>query len=135
MEELETLVTDWLAKMMGLPSRSHFLFESPKEVAASSDGEGGGGCLTSSSSEAVLNCLLAARAVAIKRLQAERPEEPPVAHLGRLVAYCSTESHSCVEKAAMVAFVRLRILKPAAEDLSMTGDIIEKVLYTELWYQ
>ena len=40
--------------------------------------------------------------------------------LSKLIAYCSKEAHSCVEKAAMIAFTKLRILDPD-ENLSLRG--------------
>ncbi|XP_050577231.1 aromatic-L-amino-acid decarboxylase-like isoform X1 [Bombus affinis] len=102
--ELETIVCDWFGKAIGLPT--DFLYFSP--------GSKGGGVIQGSASECVLVCMLAARAQAIGRLK----ELPAHAHLdetallGKLMAYCSRESHSCVEKDAMICFVKLRILEP-----------------------
>ena len=46
--------------------------------------------------------------------------------LSKLMAYCSKEAHSCVEKAAMISFVKLRILEPD-ENCSLRGDILKQV--------
>ena len=47
--------------------------------------------------------------------------------LSKLMAYCSKESHSCVEKAAIVGFVKLRILVPDENHVLM-GDILRKAM-------
>ena len=47
--------------------------------------------------------------------------------LSKLMAYCSKESHSCVEKAAMIGFVKLRILEPD-ENNELTGDILRNAM-------
>ncbi|XP_034248276.1 tyrosine decarboxylase [Thrips palmi] len=100
--ELETIVVDWLGKAIGLP----------KDFLALAEGSKGGGVIQTSASECVLVCMLAARAQAIKRLKLQEPGAEEGVLLGRLMAYCSKESHSCVEKAAMISFVKLRILEP-----------------------
>jgi len=68
--------------------------------------------LQSSASECILVSMLAARAQAIKNLKKENPDTEDSTFLPRLVAYCSQEAHSCVEKAAMISLVKLRILEP-----------------------
>ncbi|KAJ1527822.1 hypothetical protein ONE63_007767 [Megalurothrips usitatus] len=100
--ELETIVVDWLGKAIGLPV----------DFLAFAEGSKGGGVIQTSASECVLVCMLAARAQAIKRLKQQEPGAEEGLLLGRLMAYCSKESHSCVEKAAMISFVKLRILEP-----------------------
>lgn len=100
--ELETIVLDWLGKAIGLPD--HFL--------AFKDGSKGGGVIQTSASECVLVTMLAARAQAIKRLKQQHPFVEEGVLLSKLMAYCSKEAHSCVEKAAMICFVKLRILEP-----------------------
>ena len=42
------------------------------------------------------------------------------------MAYCSKEAHSCVEKAAMIGFVKMRILEPD-ETCSLRGHILREV--------
>lgn len=79
--ELETLVLDWLVGMLGLPDQ--FL----------STGAGGG-VIQDTASSAVLAALIAAR-----DKMTNNGNDP------RLRAYCSTQTHSSVEKAAGVAGV------------------------------
>lgn len=82
-----------------------------------------------SASECVLVTMLAARAQAIACLK----ESPQFSHLdetvllGKLMAYCSRESHSCVEKDAMICFVKLRILEPD-ENSVLRGETLQQVL-------
>ena len=67
----------------------------------------------SSASECILDCLLAARAQMIRTLKSKYGDEfEETALLSKLMAYCSKEAHSAVEKAAMIGFVKLRILEP-----------------------
>ncbi|CAB3364092.1 Hypothetical predicted protein [Cloeon dipterum] len=100
--ELETIVLDWLGQAIGLP----------KEFLAFSEGSKGGGVIQGSASECVLVCMLSARAQAIKKLKQQHPFVEEGVLLSKLMAYCSKEAHSCVEKAAMICFVKLRILEP-----------------------
>ena len=84
--ELETIVLDWLGKMIGLPPQ--FLSRSP--------GSRGGGVIQTSASECVLDCLLAARAQAIRALKlkmGDKVEETVL--LGKLMAYCSKVKLVC----------------------------------------
>ncbi|XP_063974261.1 aromatic-L-amino-acid decarboxylase-like isoform X1 [Diachasmimorpha longicaudata] len=121
--ELETIVCDWFGKAMGLPN--DFLYFS--------NGSRGGGVIQGSASESVLVCMLAARAQAIARLK----ELPANAHLdetallGKLMAYCSRESHSCVEKDAMICFVKLRILEPDEKSV-LRGDTLRDAIEADV---
>lgn len=109
--ELETIVLDWLGKAIGLPD----------DFLAFKEGSRGGGViqvepfdrifsqkyyniflLQTSASECVLVTMLAARAQAIKRLKQQHPFVEEGVLLSKLMAYCSKEAHSCVEKAAMI---------------------------------
>lgn len=82
-----------------------------------------------SASECILVCMLAARAQAITKLK----ESTQYSHLdetvllGKLMAYCSRESHSCVEKDAMICFVRLRILEPDEKSI-LQGETLQQVI-------
>jgi len=100
--ELETIVLDWLGKMAGLPETFLSFSENSK----------GGGVIQGSASECVLVSLLAARAHKIRELKSSQPCMEEGELLARLIAYCSKEAHSCAEKAAMMAFTKLRILEP-----------------------
>src|ERR1700678_528702 len=82
--EVETHVLDWLVPMLGLPD---------KFLSSSS----GGGVIQDTASSASLCALLAAR---------ERATNYSSNHKGcdgRLVAYASTQTHSSLEKAAMIS--------------------------------
>ncbi len=47
--------------------------------------------------------------------------------LGRLVCYCSEQAHSSVEKAALIAIIRIRLL-PTDENLSLRGETLRKAI-------
>ncbi len=82
--ELETHVLDWLVEMLGLP---------PKFKSKGA----GGGVIQDSASSASLCALLGARERATNYQSNQRGGD------GRLIAYASTESHSSIEKAVMIA--------------------------------
>jgi aromatic-L-amino-acid decarboxylase len=82
--ELETLVLDWLVGMLGLPET--FLSSSA-----------GGGVIQDTASSATLCAMLAARERATDYTSNLRGAA------GKLVAYTSTQAHSSLEKAAMIA--------------------------------
>lgn len=109
--ELEMVVMDWLGKMIGLPE--HFL-HSCKDFP-------GGGVIQTTASEATFVCLLAARTEAIQRYQKEYPDLEDAEINSRLVAYCSDQAHSSVEKAGLIGLVKLRYIE-SDENLSMRGD-------------
>ncbi|KDR12158.1 Aromatic-L-amino-acid decarboxylase, partial [Zootermopsis nevadensis] len=115
--ELETIVLDWFGKAIGLPD----------EFIASSPGSKGGGVIQSSASECILVSMLAARTQAIKNLKKENPDIEDSAFLPRLVAYCSQEAHSCVEKAAMICLIKLRILEPD-DRCSLRGSTLREAM-------
>jgi aromatic-L-amino-acid decarboxylase len=82
--EVETHVLDWLVPMLGLPD---------KFLSSSS----GGGVIQDTASSASLCALLAARERATHFASNRKGGD------GRLVAYCSTQTHSSIEKAMKVA--------------------------------
>src|SRR5712671_7210485 len=82
--ELETHVLDWLVPMLGLPER--FLSTNT-----------GGGVIQDTASSAALCALLAARERATNYVSNQKGCD------GRLVAYASTQTHSSLQKAAMIA--------------------------------
>lgn len=82
--------------------------------------------LKTSASECILVTMLAARAQAIRTLKQQHPFVEEGHLLSKLMAYCSKEAHSCVEKAAMISFVKLRILEPDSK-CSLRGDTLTKV--------
>jgi aromatic-L-amino-acid decarboxylase len=90
--ELETHVLDWLVGMLGLPEK--FL----------SSGTGGG-VIQDTASSAALCALLAARERATNYASNHRGCD------GRLVAYASTQTHSSLQKAAMIAGIGVSNLR------------------------
>ncbi|KAB0795493.1 hypothetical protein PPYR_12332 [Photinus pyralis] len=115
--ELETIVVDWLGKAIGLPD----------EFLALKKGSRGGGVIQTCASECVLVTMLAARAQALKRLKQQHPFVEEGVLLSKLMAYCSREAHSCVEKAAMICFVKLRILEPD-EKSALRGQTLSEAM-------
>lgn len=90
--ELETHVMDWLVGMMGLPEK--FLSSST-----------GGGVIQDTASSAALCALLAGRERATNYASNKTGCD------GRLVAYVSTQTHSSLEKAAMIAGIGVENLR------------------------
>jgi aromatic-L-amino-acid decarboxylase len=82
--ELETHVLDWLVPLLGLPE---------KFLSTSS----GGGVIQDTASSATLVALLAARERATGFISNQKGCD------GRLIAYCSTQTHSSIEKAVKIA--------------------------------
>lgn len=80
--ELESIVMDWLAKMLKLPLCFHF-------------SGGGGGVLQGTTCEGIVCALVAARDRALDRLGRD--------HIGRLVVYGSDQTHCALQKAAQIA--------------------------------
>uniref|UniRef100_A0A915N4E7 Tyrosine decarboxylase n=1 Tax=Meloidogyne javanica TaxID=6303 RepID=A0A915N4E7_MELJA len=65
----------------------------------------------SSASECNFVALLAARFEIMKELRQRFPFVEEGLLMSKLIAYCSKEAHSSVEKAAMIAMIKLRILE------------------------
>ena len=95
--ELETHVMDWLVGMLGLPEK--FLSSST-----------GGGVIQDTASSAALCALLAAREQASNYTTSKKGCD------GRIVAYCSTQTHSSLQKAAMIAGIGTDNLRLIAVD-------------------
>ncbi|KAK5647194.1 hypothetical protein RI129_002086 [Pyrocoelia pectoralis] len=108
--ELETIVLNWLGKMIGL---------SDDFLHTGSDSTGGG-VIQTTSSEATLVCLLAGRTQAIKKYQEIYPDLEDVEINARLVGYCSDQAHSSIEKAALIGLVKMRYVE-SDENFSMRG--------------
>ncbi|MFQ5661275.1 MAG: pyridoxal-dependent decarboxylase [Gammaproteobacteria bacterium] len=99
--EVETLMMDWLVEMLGLPEK----FTSRTR---------GGGVIQDSASSATLCALLAARE------RATRYESNKSGCDGSLIAYASTQSHSSIEKACMIAGIGTGNLRKIDVDDSFT---------------
>lgn len=92
--ELEMRMCDWCARLFGLPDAFRFDGGDAGSGAPGSGGRGrGGGVIQATASEATLAALLAGRSRAV-RAGASRD---------RVTVYTSTQAHSSVVKAAMVA--------------------------------
>jgi aromatic-L-amino-acid decarboxylase len=95
--ELETHVLDWLVSMLGLPEK--FLSSAT-----------GGGVIQDTASSAALCALLAARERATNYTSNQKGCD------GRIVAYASSQTHSSLEKAAMIAGIGVSNLRLIAVD-------------------
>ena len=101
-----------------------------------------------SASECVLVSVLSARTKAISKYKREKGSEENGVILTKLVAYaskmvssktvfeivivnpkyfCYFQSHSCVEKAAMISLVKLRLLD-CDSDFSLRGETLQKAI-------
>lgn len=118
--ELETIMMDWVARIMNLPEC--FL----------SQGKGGG-VIQGTASEAVVTVMVAARDrfvnAACEGLKGEEREEKKAEVRGRLIALGSEESHSSSAKAAIIAGVRFKAIPVSMENnLALTGKDLRAAL-------
>ncbi|CAF3777182.1 unnamed protein product [Rotaria socialis] len=162
--ELETIMLDWIGRMIALPVA--FLPFDPKcdhkkndndnvSLSGSDDDDDddddessddhlrdsisngdnnherkqsrhiGGGVLLGSASECILVAMLAART---KKITSKRLADPLIEDgqiLAKLVCYTSKLAHSCVEKAGLIAMVRVRDL-PVDENFSLRGETLDE---------
>ncbi|XP_061381411.1 histidine decarboxylase isoform X2 [Danaus plexippus] len=118
--ELETIAMNWLGKLLGLPEC--FLNEK-------NDSQGGG-VIQTTASEATLVSLLAARTRALMELSALNPDMQSSELLGHLIAYCSDQAHSSVEKAGLIGLVRMRYIE-SDEHQCMRGDKLEEAIIND----
>ncbi|KAI5007093.1 hypothetical protein ZWY2020_047041 [Hordeum vulgare] len=113
--ELESIVMDWMGKLVGLPDR--FLFS-----------DGGGGVLHGSTCEAVVCTLAAARDRALSRLGHEG--------ITRLVVYASDQSHSTFQKGARLVGVprsNFRVISTtAASGYGLTADSVREAVEADV---
>ncbi|XP_048468580.1 aromatic-L-amino-acid decarboxylase [Rhincodon typus] len=114
--ELETVMLDWLGKMLNLP-----------EEFLAVTGTGGGGVIQGTASESTLVALLAAKKKMITQMQEKYPDLEEVSVISKLVAYTSEQSHSSVERAGLIAGVKMRKL-PTDEKFSLRGEALRQAL-------
>lgn len=116
--ELEIITMDWLGQMIGLP----------EEFLHSKSNGNGGGVIQTTASEATFVALLAARTEMIKRIKDNFDENLDDAYINsRLVAYCSDQAHSSVEKAGLIGLVKMRYIE-SDDAYSLRGDkLIEAI--------
>ncbi|KAB8298743.1 hypothetical protein EYC80_000918 [Monilinia laxa] len=118
--ELETIVMDWLAKLLNLP-----------ECYLSSTY--GGGVIQGSASEAIVTVMVAARDKYLREttvgLSGIELEDAIAYKRSKLVALGSEMAHSSTQKGAQILGVRFRTVPVlASNDFAMTGEDLEKVL-------
>ncbi|XP_065357772.1 3,4-dihydroxyphenylacetaldehyde synthase 2 isoform X1 [Calliphora vicina] len=118
--ELEVVVMDWLAKFLNLPQQFLHTTDGP-----------GGGIIQGSASESVLVAVIAAREQTVRRMKEKHPEMTESEIRGKLVAYSSDQSNSCIEKAGVLSAVPIRLL-PAGEDLIFRGEMLQQALDEDL---
>jgi aromatic-L-amino-acid decarboxylase len=113
--ELETHVLDWLVPMLGLPEK--FL----------STGHGGG-VIQDTASSATLSALLAARERATGFASNRQGCD------GRIVAYCSTQTHSSIEKAVKIAGIGSDNLRQIEvdENFSMRPEALARQIESDI---
>ncbi|XP_033116011.1 aromatic-L-amino-acid decarboxylase-like [Anneissia japonica] len=116
--ELETIVMDWLGKMVGLPDE--FLDEGVGK---------GGGVIQGTASESTLVSLLAAKMKRIRQVLEEDPDKNKDEYdvLPKLVAYTSDQAHSSVERAALIGSIRMRSL-PSDDENAFRGEALQKAI-------
>jgi aromatic-L-amino-acid decarboxylase len=118
--ELETIVLDWLAKLLNLPdcylSTSH-----------------GGGVIQGSASEAIVVAMVAARDKYLREttshLSGIELEDAIAYKRSKMVAVGSDASHSSTQKAAQIAGIRYRSIAVTKEtNFALTGAALAKAL-------
>jgi aromatic-L-amino-acid decarboxylase len=117
--ELETVVLDWVANMLGLPE------------CYLSKGEGGG-VIQGSASEAIVTVLVAARervlnSLTVKAKDEKERDNAKDALRGKLVALGSDQAHSSTQKAAIIGGTKCRTVPTRREDnFSMRGQDLKR---------
>ncbi|KAH7545197.1 tyrosine decarboxylase [Ziziphus jujuba] len=95
--ELESIVMDWLGQLLCLPNS--FLFSG-----------GGGGVIQGTTCDAILCTLVAARDQMLRRIGRE--------NIGKLVVYCSDQTHSAFQKASQIAGIHPRNFRAIKASIS-----------------
>ncbi|EIW80802.1 hypothetical protein CONPUDRAFT_144722 [Coniophora puteana RWD-64-598 SS2] len=107
--ELEAVVMDWAAKLLGLDAA----FYNASEV--------GGGVIQTSASDSALTTVVVARS----RYQRASPE----VSTQQLVIYCTTQTHSLGKKAGLVLGIPVRALEVTSEDrYGLRGETLRRAL-------
>ncbi|EGO00872.1 hypothetical protein SERLA73DRAFT_178838 [Serpula lacrymans var. lacrymans S7.3] len=111
--ELEAVVMDWAAQLIGL----HSTFLNTSEV--------GGGVMQTSASDSALTAVVAARSRYIR--------ENPNARMEDLVLYTTTQTHSLGLKAGLVLGLACRALEVTAENsFGLRGDTLRAALEEDI---
>ena len=107
--ELEVIVMDWAAKLLGL---------SPDFYNSSGIG---GGCIQTTASDSVLVAVVAARSLYQRNNLGTKMED--------LVLYTTTQTHSLGAKAALILGLQVRTLEVTAEDrFALRGEGLRNAL-------
>ncbi|OJA12592.1 hypothetical protein AZE42_06905 [Rhizopogon vesiculosus] len=107
--ELEAVVMDWIAQILGLDKS----FYNTTEV--------GGGVIQATACDAALVATVAARLRYIR----EHPQVP----MEKLILYITTQTHSLGKKAGLVLGLKVRVLQVTAEDeFALRGETLEVAL-------
>uniref|UniRef100_A0A8C5BRX8 Aromatic-L-amino-acid decarboxylase n=1 Tax=Gadus morhua TaxID=8049 RepID=A0A8C5BRX8_GADMO len=111
--ELETVMLDWLGKMLQLP----------EDFLAGTKGQGGG-VIQGTASEATLMALLAARCKAVKCVHESDPQRSEADIISKLIAYTSEEFCATLGTTPSCAFDKITELGPLcnAENIWMHID-------------
>lgn len=125
--ELEIRVMDWLAEMVGLPEQFR------------STSHNGGGVIQGTASEAALVAMVAARDRARRAVAASPNAGCPTPNAGPFTLYASTQAHSSITKAAMIAGIatspddreHIRLIETDA-DLAMRPEALEAAIRADL---
>ncbi|KAG0426928.1 hypothetical protein HPB47_025995 [Ixodes persulcatus] len=115
--ELETIVMDWLGQMVGLPD----------DFLHTKSASKGGGVIQTTASESTFVSLLAARSEVLHCMRNEYPDMDDADVNGRLVAYCSDQAHSSVEKAGLMGLVKMHYVE-SDDNLSMRGHQLKEAM-------
>ncbi|XP_031500362.1 tryptophan decarboxylase TDC2-like [Nymphaea colorata] len=114
--ELETVVMDWLASLLKLPSS--FMF---------AGGNGGGGVIHGTTSEVMLCTVIAARERALNRIGGTSGS--------RLVVYASDQTHSTLAKACKLAGIapsNIRALPTStSHDFALSSSLVRAAMQAE----
>ncbi|KAM7216004.1 Pyridoxal phosphate-dependent transferase [Rhypophila decipiens] len=121
--ELETIVLDWLAKLLGLPG-----------CYLSMGSTRGGGVIQGSASEAVLTAMVAAREKYLLETVpsdlSEEEREDVIAHKrAKMVVLATNMTHSSTRKAALILGLRFKSISVKAEDgYALTAPVLASAL-------
>ncbi|KAJ2844476.1 hypothetical protein J3B02_004952 [Coemansia erecta] len=121
--ELETIMTDWLGKLLGLEKQF---------LSIQNDGsEGqGGGSIQGSASEAIVVAMIAAREKKLAELLKACPEltqDDIDAIRPKLVAYYSDQTHSSGQKGANIIECKTHMI-PSDDNFRLTSDALHEAI-------
>ncbi|KAG7173247.1 Aromatic-L-amino-acid decarboxylase-like, partial [Homarus americanus] len=118
--ELEVVMMDWLGELLGLP----------QQFLASSGGKGGG-VIQGTASEASLVALLAAKTKMVNKLKEKKPDLLKDTITSKLIAYASDQAHSSVERAGLLAGVKMRQVV-SNDEFAMRGPALRHAIQQDL---